>query len=80
MSKINTCCLSQLSARLGMGVGYFWLYLAEAELRSLEVQKACVLCFVDAGSAPVQWLVGGIATPLNNRNVNWDDYSEYMEK
>ena len=26
------------------------------------------------------WLVGGIATPLKNMNVNWDDYSQYMDK
>ena len=26
------------------------------------------------------WLVGGIPTPLKNRKVNWDDYSQYMGK
>ena len=25
-------------------------------------------------------LVGGIPTPLKNMKVNWDDYSQYMEK
>ena len=25
-------------------------------------------------------LVGGIATPLKNMKVSWDDYSQYMEK
>ena len=25
-------------------------------------------------------LVGGWATPLKNRKVNWDDYSQYMGK
>jgi hypothetical protein len=25
-------------------------------------------------------LVGGIPTPLKNTKVNWDDYSQYMEK
>ena len=26
------------------------------------------------------YLVGGIATPLKNMKVNWDDYSKYMGK
>ena len=26
------------------------------------------------------FLVGGIATPLKNMKVNWDDYFQYMEK
>ena len=26
------------------------------------------------------WLVGGTPTPLKNMKVNWDDYSQYMEK
>ena len=25
-------------------------------------------------------LVGGILTPLKNMKVNWNDYSQYMEK
>ena len=25
-------------------------------------------------------LVGGWATPLKNMQVNWDDYSQYVEK
>ena len=28
----------------------------------------------------VLFLVGGWATPLKNRKVNWDDYSQYMGK
>ena len=26
------------------------------------------------------YLVGGIPTPLKNMKVNWDEYSQYMEK
>ena len=28
----------------------------------------------------IGFLVGGIPTPLKNMKVNWDDYSQYMEK
>ena len=26
-----------------------------------------------------EFLVGGVATPLKNMKVNWDDYSQYVE-
>ena len=38
----NTICdfeTSQISARLGMGVGYFWLYLAKVEINNSDLVK-----------------------------------------
>ena len=56
----------------------FYAFLRSPRVR-VELNGASKRLTRDSNPCFVK-LVGGVATPLKNMKVNWDDYNQYMGK